>query len=100
MAIVAKSNELKAEGAKTGEASAQVGDATPARGETALLIFDWSQRAADLWRGSNNAIRREILDLVCLNRALGHLTLVTTKRKPFDVLAERPQIEKSRGERI
>jgi len=100
VAFTAKSNELKAEAAKTGEAFAQVGDAAPARGETALVLFDWSQRAADLWHGSNNSIRREILDSVCLNRILSDVSLVTTKRKPFDVFAERPVLEDSRGERI
>ena len=100
VAFSAKSNELKAEAAKTGEALALVGDATPARGETALILFDWSQRAADLWRGSNNSIRREILDSVCLNRTLSDVSLVTTKRKPFDVFAERPILEDSRGDRI
>jgi hypothetical protein len=100
VAFSAKSNELKAEVAKTGEALAQVGDGAPARGETALMLFDWSQRAADLWRGSNNAIRREILDSVCLNRTLSDVSLVITKRKPFDVFAERPHLKNSRGERI
>jgi hypothetical protein len=28
---------------------------------------------------------------------LGHLSLVTEKRKPFDILAERPSIQLSRG---
>ena len=96
----AKSNELKGEAAKVGEALAHVGEATPARGETALSIFDWSQRAAETWRGSNNALRREILDSVCLNRTLGDVSLVTTKRKPFDVFAERLNLENSRGDRI
>src|SRR5262245_22891021 len=96
----AKSNELKAEAAKTGEALAQVGDGTPTRGERALVLFDWSQRAFDLWRRSNNSIRREILDSVCLNRTLSDVSLVTTKRKPFDVFAERPHLENSRGDRI
>src|SRR3990172_7859248 len=77
-----KSNELKAEAARADEALAQLGDVAPARGETALALFDWSQRGADIWRGSNNAVRREILDCVCLNRTLGDLNLVTTKRKP------------------
>jgi hypothetical protein len=95
----AKSNELKAEAAKAGEALAQMGDAAPGRGETALALFDWSQRAADLWRGSNNSLRREILDSVCLNRTLSDVSLVTTKRKPFDVFAERPSLENSRGDR-
>ena len=96
----AKSNELKSEAAKIEEALAQLGDATPARGQTALTLFDWSQRAADLWRGSNNAMRREILDSVCLNRTLTDVSLVTTKRKPFDVFAERLDLENSRGDWI
>jgi hypothetical protein len=43
---------------------------------------------------------REILDLVCLNRAMGDVNLVTQKRKPFDVIAERLKNENSRGDRI
>ena len=49
---------------------AELGNADPARRETALALFDWAQRAAEIWRGSNNAIRRDILDAVCLNRTL------------------------------
>ena len=47
---------------------------------------------ADLWRGSNNAIRREILDAVYLNRTLSEVSLFTEKRKPFDELAKRPYL--------
>lgn len=31
---------------------------------TALAVFAFSQRAADLWRGANNSIRREVRDSV------------------------------------
>lgn len=96
----AKSNELKSEAAKADEALAELGDVDPARGETALALFDWTQRAADVWRGSNNAVRRQILDSVCLNRILGHVNLVATKRKPFDVLAEELNLKNSRGDMI
>ena len=99
-AFIAKSNELKAEAAKVCESVVQLGDAGPGRAQTALTLFDWSQRAADLWRGSNNALRREILDSVCLNRTLSDVSLVATKRKPFDVFAERLEMENSRGDRI
>ena len=75
---------------------AQLGEVDQARGETALALFNWTQQAAETWRGSNNAIRREILDSVCLNRALSDVNLVTTKRKPFDVLAAGLVSEKSR----
>lgn len=63
-------------------------------------MFEFSQKAANLWRGSNNGVRREILDAVCLNRLLSDVTLVTTKRKPFDILAERPVLENTRGDWI
>jgi len=33
-----------------------------------------------------------------LNRTLGDVTLVVEKRKPFDILAERPSIQSSRGD--
>ncbi len=59
----AKSNELKAEAAKADEALAQLGDVDPARAETALALFDWTQNAAEIWRGSNN--RRSARDPRC-----------------------------------
>src|SRR5690606_4741931 len=96
----AKSAELKAEAASTDETLAQLGDVDPARGKLAVALFDWTQTAAATWRGSNNAVRREILDLVCLNRTLGDVNLVTQKRKPFDILAEGLDLKNSRGERI
>ncbi len=96
----AKTNELKAEAATTEEALAQLGDVDPARGELAVNLFDWTQKAAEVWRGSNNAVRRQILDSVCLNRTVGDLTLCLEKRKPFDVFAERPLLKNSRDDRI
>jgi site-specific DNA recombinase len=94
----AKSNELKAEAANADEALAQLGDVDPARAETALALFDWTQNAAEIWRGSNNRTRREILDAVCLNRTLSDANLDAPKRKPFDVFAERPDLKNSRGD--
>ena len=68
------------------------------RNQRALALFDWSQKAAEVWQGSNNTVRRRILDAVCLNRTLSDVTLVTTKRKPFDQLAERLKNDFSRGD--
>lgn len=96
----AKTNELKAEVANVDATLAQLGDVDPARGELAVNLFDWTQKAADVWRGSNNAVRRQILDTVCLNRTVGDLTLCLEKRKPFDVFAERPLLKNSRDDRI
>ena len=94
----AKTEELRSEIRTAEEALERIGDHDPARTATALAAFDFSQRAAELFRGSNNAVRREILDAVYLNRLLTDVTLVTTKRKPFDVLAERPILKKSRSD--
>lgn len=79
------------------ETLAQLGDVDPARGELAVNLFDWTQKAADVWRDSNNAVRWQILDSICLNRTVGDVTLVPTMRKPFDVLAEGLISEKSRA---
>lgn len=96
----AKANELAAEAMKTGELLAQLGDVDPASGKAAVAIFDWTQRASEIWLGSNNAVRREILDAVCLNRTLSDVTLGTVKRKPFDAFDEWADLKNSRGERI
>ncbi len=72
----AKSGELQYEAAKVNEAMDRLGDFDPARGDAALAIFDWSQNAAEIWRGSNNDRRREILDSVCLNRTVSDVSLV------------------------
>ena len=77
-----------------------LGEVDPQRGKAALAVFDWSQRAAETWLGSNNADRRQIFAAVCLNRQVTDVTLVTTKRKPFDVLDERLKCQSSRGDRI
>lgn len=95
-----KSAELKAEVARAEEDMAALGDVDPARGQMALVLFDWTQRATDIWRGSNNAVRRQLLDTICLNRGLSDVTLVTEKRKPFDAFAEGPVLQNSRGDRI
>jgi hypothetical protein len=99
-AFQSKSAELKGEAAKADETLAQLGDVDPSRGQTAVAVFDWAQHAAETWRGSNIALKREILDSVCLNRTLSDVSLVTIKRKPFDVFAEGLISTDSRGERI
>lgn len=90
--LEAKGAEIKSQQALVDESLAGVEDIDDACAKTA--------RAADLWRGSNNAVRREILDAVCLNRTLSDVSLVTQKRKPFDVLAKRLDLKKSRGDTI
>ncbi|MFN5900968.1 MAG: hypothetical protein ACK48Y_25800 [Planctomyces sp.] len=91
----AKTAELKADTARVTEAQ---GNVDPTRGTDVLTVYDWSQKAAKIWRGSNTAVRRQILDSICLNRQVSDVTLVTTKRKPFDFFAERLDLKKNRGE--
>lgn len=59
------------------ESLAGAEDVDDAYANTALTVFDRSQQAADLWRGSNKAVRRQILAVVCLNRTLSDVSLVT-----------------------
>jgi hypothetical protein len=79
---------------------AQLGEVDPAHAETAMALFDWTQNAAEIWRGSNNRVRREILDAICLNRTLGDVKLYATKRKPFDVFVKGLDSNDSRGDKI
>ena len=96
----AKSASLRDEVATVQEALDCLGNVDAGCADAAVAIFDWSQNAAEIWRGSNNAVRREILDCVCLNRTLSDVSLYTVKRKPFDILAEGPVLKKSRGDGI
>ena len=95
-----KSSELKTDAARVEEELSALGTVDPQNGKAALALFDWSQKAAEIWRGSNTTVRRQILDAVCLNRQVSDVTLVTTKRKPFDFLVERLKNDFSRGDRI
>ena len=70
------------------------------RGEIALAVFDWSQEAAEMWQRSKIAQKRAILEALSLNRVLSATSLCVQKRKPFDILAERPSVQLDRGERI
>ncbi len=95
-----KSADLKSQLKDVEEQLQQVDQYDPAYGKLALTVFDFSQNLMPLWRGSNSAQKREILEVVSSNRMLDDVSLVLKKRKPFDFLAERPFLKKSRGGRI
>ena len=95
-----KSADLRSQTATVEESIHQLAELDSKPSDTALAIFDWSQKAAEIWRGSNNAVRREILDCVCLNRTLSDVSLFTVKRNPFDILAEGFLVQSSRGDWI
>ncbi|HOM76420.1 MAG TPA: hypothetical protein PLE88_07880, partial [Anaerohalosphaeraceae bacterium] len=63
-----------------------------------LGIFEFSQNIEKYWRGSNSAEKRKLLEIVSLNRHLSDVSLCVEKRKPFDFLAKRLVLEKSRGD--
>ena len=95
-----KSAELKCMEAQVRESAELAAEFDPAQGDRVLETFDFSQRAAEEWRGSNNARRREIIEAISLNRTLSDVSLCLEKRKPFDVLAERPDFNNGWGSRI
>ncbi|MDX1964617.1 MAG: recombinase family protein [Pirellulales bacterium] len=95
-----KSQQLKAELARNADDLSRCEQFDESRGELALRLFDWTQRLPEIWRRSNNAQRREILQAIYLNRAVSDVSLVAVMRKPFDVLAEGLEIKNSRSDRI
>jgi flagellar biosynthesis/type III secretory pathway ATPase len=98
---LSKSQELKSEAKDVEEAIGSLNaEDSPVDVDLGLKLFDLSQNLVELWLGSNIAARREILDLLCLNRTLSDVSLDLVKRKPFDAIAKRPVLEKSRGDRI
>jgi hypothetical protein len=96
----AKSAELGGQMAVVEQSIRKLGTKVTCRNEVAQAIFDWAQTVPDTWRGSNKTTRRDILDLICLNRTLGDVTLYAPKRKPFDILAKGLKTENSRGDWI
>jgi len=68
--------------------------------ELALKVFELSQSLADKWLIADCSVKRQILQMVCLNLKLEGATLVPTMRKPFDVLIEGLSQNYSRGDRI
>lgn len=95
-----KSAQLKLEADEVERRLDEAHEYDPSYGETAVKVFDFSQNLVPLWRGSNRAQKRAMLQAVSLNRTLSDVTLALEKRKPFDFLAERPFLKKSRGDWI
>jgi site-specific DNA recombinase len=68
--------------------------------ELASKVFELSQTLCEKWLTADYAVKRRILEIVCLNCTLDGATLVCEMRKPFDVLAEGLLSKNSRGDRI
>ena len=69
-------------------------------GDIAVRAFELSQTLKEKWVNADNAAKRRLLEIVCLNYSLDDVTLVYEMRKPFDVLAKGPISKQSRGDRI
>jgi site-specific DNA recombinase len=68
--------------------------------ELAVRAFELSQSVSQRWVSADQDVKRRLIEILCLNLTLDGASLVPEWRKPFDVLAEGPSLEKSRGERI
>ena len=96
----AKTAELKRELVEVEDSLEKAENFDPEAPLRALAVFEFSQRLVELWRGSNSAQKREILECLSLNRILSHVNLCLAKRKPFDFLSERPFLKDGRGDWI
>ena len=67
--------------------------------DIAVKAFELSQKLRSKWVTADCAAKRRILEIVCLNFSLEGVSLVPTKRKPFDMLAERLDLKKSRADK-
>lgn len=99
-AFKAKQSEMKCELGEVGQQLETGPSWDPKRGELALAAFDFSQKAAEIWRRSNWPLRREILAAVSSNRHVDAVSLCLEKRKPFDAFVEGPLFSSGRTDRI
>lgn len=68
--------------------------------DIAVKAFELSQSLREKWLTADYAAKRRILEIICLNCSLDGVSLVTTIRKPFDLLAKGLLQKDSRGDRI
>ena len=80
------------------KALAACSDTDPAFRDMVVKVPDFTQQAAEVWRGSKIAGKQRILRAVSLNRTLGDVSLAIEKRKPFSFLTERLPVRTSRGD--
>lgn len=97
-AFTAKTTEMKVEAERLREQLDGAGACGDEVGQHVLALFDFAQDAGRNWGVSVKDARRAILGRVLLKRSLSDVSLVTTKRKPFDVLAERLSLVDGRGD--
>ena len=75
-------------------------DIDPSCRDMAVRVFDFTQRAGEIWRGSKIGRKQRILRAVSLNRTLNDASVEITKRKPLDLLPNPTAVSSSRGDWI
>lgn len=65
--------------------------------DLAVQVFELSQTLREKWLAADYAVKRRILEIVCLNCTLDDATLCPEMRKPFDVLVEGLSVPLSGG---
>jgi hypothetical protein len=95
-AFTVKNAEMKVEMERVRERLADTKPIGAEIGQRANVIFEFAQNAARDWRVSGKDQRRGILCRTLLKRSLSATSLVTTKKKPFDLLAEGRFLDESR----
>ena len=95
-----KSTELKIETERLRERLADAKVPGAEFGKSVMEAFDFAQNAAERWIVSGTDARRAILGRALQKRSLSDVSLVTTKKRPFDVLVEGPVLDDSRGDWI
>ena len=75
-------------------------DIDPACRDMAVGLFDFTQRAAEIWRGSKIPQKQRILRSISLNRLLGDVSVEIAKRQPLDLLPIPAAVSSSRGDWI
>ena len=70
------------------------------KGEVAMRLFELSQTLREKWLTVDSCANRRSIEIACLNFLLKPVRLVSTSRKPFDVLVEGLESVKIRGDRI
>ncbi len=95
-----KQTELKQAQADTQERIDRLSTAKPDQGKLALKLFDFSQKAGEVYKSSKSEVRRQILTMVTSNRTLDVGSLCLKKRRPFDLLIEGPSTFFGRTDKI
>ena len=95
-----RSASLQGQISEADKAMNTCGDMDRSCGDLAVQVYDFTQRAADIWRRSKRPEKQTLLRAISLNRVLGDVTLCLEKRKPFSFLAERLPVLSGRGDWI